>query len=167
MFKCFVFLLGVVFLAGCSSKEEHDLTALYTAKMKQGKALQKTEKIQFYEDEVTQMSLVATYLYVPKITTTNDDEIFVVGVHAEDDSLATLSSKKEQLTLNDEAPKEIKLLQKGDERIQKVSFLNPWNRYYLVTFAHIKSKKLTLSYTHQKYGTGVLYFAKVAKYVLE
>ena len=53
-----------------------------------------------------------------------------------------------------------------DEQLKDISFVSEWGSYYLVTFPHVSSRKLTLVLDSEEYGKGVLHFAKVAKYVL-
>jgi len=159
--------IALALLLGCTSKEELELMQAYNDKINYHKYLQKTEKTQLYEDNVTVAMLTATYLYT-KNYDKNDtrDEMFVVGIHLEDEESEYPASQEYTLTLNGEAAKEVKGLALDDERLKDISFVSEWGSYYLVTFPHVKSKKITLVLDSEMYGKGVLHFAKVAKYVL-
>jgi hypothetical protein len=166
MFKLFAFVVSLVLLVGCSSKKKNNLMALYEAKIEQGKMLQKTEKIQLYEGELTKVGLVATYLYLPSAKQT-EDEKFIVGVHSDEEPLKEIYGNGNHLTLNGKEMQTIELLQPEDPRIKTASLTNQWNRYYLVTFPRIQEPKMVLHYEHHLYGSGDLYFAKVAKYLVK
>lgn len=139
----------------------------YSENIQYHKFLQKTEKIQLYDENITKAMLTATYLYTPNYEK-NDarDEVFVVGIHLDDQVFEKLDTQGYALTLNGKTAKEVKVLSLEDERLKDISFVSEWGSYYLVTFPHIKSKKVTLVFTSEVYGKGVLHFAKVAKYVL-
>lgn len=164
MLRGMIVLIGIVLLLGCTSKEETALMESYTQKIHYHKKLQKTEKIQLYENNVTKIMLTATYLYT-RTTDKNDtrDEPFIVGIHVEDETDEDL---KYSLLLNGKEAKTIQELNVNDPRLKELSFISEWGDYYLVTFPHIESKKVTLVFESEKYGKGTLHFAKVAKYVL-
>ena len=164
MFKLTVALTGIALLLGCTSKEETALMESYTKKINYHKQLQKTEKIQLYENNITQVLVTATYLYTPtqdKIDTRN--EAFIVGIHLGDEALEGLNYS---LLLNGKEAIEIEELSVDDTRLKEFSFISEWGEYYLVTYPHVKSKRVTLVFKSDKYGKGALHFAKVAKYVL-
>jgi hypothetical protein len=157
----------MVLLLGCTSKKEQDLMQAYSEKIQYHKYLQKTEKTQLYEDNVTKALLTATYLYTPNYEKNDTrDEVFIVGIHLEDEASEYPDEQGYTLTLNDQVAKEVKDLPLDDERLKDVSFVSEWGSYYLVTFPHVSSKKLTLVLDSEFYGKGLLHFAKVAKYVL-
>ncbi len=164
MLRFMIVLSGIVLLLGCTSKEETALMESYTKKINYHKQLQKTEKIQLYENNVTKVMLTATYLYTPT-PDKNDtrDEAFIVGIHLEDETSEELNYS---LLLNGTEAKEVEELSVDDARLKELSFISEWGEYYLVTFPHVKSKKITLVFESEKYGKGELYFAKVAKYIL-
>lgn len=168
MIKLSISLISLVLLLGCTSKQDKDLIQAYNAKKNYHKQLQKTEKIQLYNDNnVTKAMLTATYLYVRNFEKNDSrDEVFIVGLSLEDQAFGSLNSKENILTLNGKAAKEIKVLSMNDERLKDLSFVTPWSNYYLVTFPHESSKKITLVFENVFYGKGELHFAKVAKYVL-
>ncbi len=164
--SCLSFI-AIALLLGCTSKQETGLIQDYSQKVTYHKQLQKTEKIQLYKDNVTKVMLTATYLYTPNFEKHDTrDEVFIVGVSMEGQAGGALNSEGNRLTLNGKRAKTIKALSLEDERLKAVSFVTPWSSYYLVTFPHESSKKITLLFENTLYGKGELHFAKVAKYVL-
>ncbi len=167
MVRLSISFIAIVLLLGCVSKKEEALMQVYSEKTHYHKQLQKTEKIQLYQDNVTKAMLTATYLYTPNFE--NDDirdEVFIVGLYLEDKTSGHLNAEENTLTLNGKTAKEIKVLSLDDERLKDISFVTPWSSYYLVTFSHETNKKITLVFESKLYGKGELHFAKVAKYVL-
>ena len=164
MLRLTIVLTGIVLLLGCTSKEETALMESYTKNINYHKQLQKTEKTQLYENNVTKVMLTATYLYTPT-SDTNDtrDEAFIVGIHMSDEASSELNYS---LLLNGTAAKNVQELSTDDIRLKELSFISDWGEYYLITFPHMKSQKLTLVFESVRYGKGELYFAKVAKYIL-
>ncbi len=164
--SCLLFI-AIALLLGCTSKQETDLFQGYSEKVTYHKQLQKTEKTQLYQDGVTKVLLTATYLYTPNFENNDTrDEVFIVGLSMEGQAEGTLNSEGNSLTLNGTKAKAIKALSLEDERLKALSFVTPWSSYYLVTFPHTSSKKVTLLFESRSYGKGELHFAKVAKYVL-
>ncbi|GIU00375.1 hypothetical protein TSL6_08810 [Sulfurovum sp. TSL6] len=164
--SCLSFI-AIALLLGCTSKQETDLIQGYSEKVTYHKQLQKTEKTQLYQDNVTKVMLTATYLYTPNFENNDTrDEVFIVGLSMEGKASGALHSEENTLTLNGKKAKEIKALSLKDERLKDLSFVTPWSSYYLVTFPHESNKKITLLFESKRYGKGTLHFAKVAKYVL-
>jgi hypothetical protein len=164
--SCLSFI-AIALLLGCTSKQETDLFQGYSEKVTYHKQLQKTEKTQLYQDNVTKVMLTATYLYTPNFENHDTrDEVFIVGVSMEGQAGGALDSEGNRLTLNGKRAKAVKALSQEDERLKALSFVTPWSSYYLVTFPHESSKKITLLFETESYGKGELHFAKVAKYVL-
>ncbi len=164
--SCLSFI-AIALLLGCTSKQETDLIQGYSEKVTYHKQLQKTEKTQLYQDNVTKVMLTATYVYTQNFENNDTrDEVFIVGLSMEGKASGTLNSEGNTLTLNGKTAKEIKALSLNDERLKDVSFVTPWSSYYLVTFPHESNKKITLLFESKRYGKGELHFAKVAKYVL-
>lgn len=161
-------LIAIVLLLGCSSKEESALLHAYDEKVVSHKKLQKTEKLQLYEDGMTKALLTATYVYTQNFDKKDKrDEVFIVGVHASEEAPIGSTELESALALNGQAAKEVLPLAEDDERLKEVSLVTEWGSYYLVTFPHIESQSITLVFKHKAYGEGTLHFAKVAKYVLK
>ena len=168
MVRSITALVAIVLLMGCTSKEESALLHAYDEKVAHHKKLQKTEKLQLYQDDITKGLLTATYLYRQNFDKDDRrDEVFIVGMYASEASPMGLRDLESSLALNGQAAKEIEPLSADDERLKEVSLVTEWGSYYLVTFPHIESQNLTLVFTHKAYGEGMLHFAKVAKYVLK
>lgn len=164
MLRFMIVLTGIVLLLGCTSKEEKALMQSYTKKINYHKQLQKTEKIQLYENNVTKVMVTATYLYTQTLNKNDTrDEVFIVGIHLENEASEELNYS---LLLNGIEAKEVRELSTDDARLKELSFISEWGEYYLVTFPHVKSKRVTLVFESERYGKGKLYFAKVAKYIL-
>ncbi|UPT76728.1 hypothetical protein MN086_06640 [Sulfurovum sp. XGS-02] len=160
--------IAIALLLGCTSKQETELIQGYSEKVTYHKQLQKTEKTQLYQDNVTKVMLTATYLYTPNFENHDTrDEVFIVGLYSEGQTAGALNSDGNTLTLNGKIAKSVKALSPEDERLKALSFVTPWSNYYLVTFPHESSKKITLLFESTLYGKGELHFAKVAKYVLD
>lgn len=167
MVRSYLSFIAIALLLGCTTKQETDFIQSNSDEERYHKQLQKTEKIQLYQDNVTKILLTATYLYTPKLENHDTrDEVFIVGFSMQDQTSKTFDSEGNSLTLNGKKPKEIKALNLNDERLKNLSFVTPWSSYYLVTFPHQSTKKLRLLFESERYGKGKLYFAKVAKYVL-
>lgn len=167
MVRFTITFIAIALLLGCTSKQESDLMQAYDEKITYHKRLQKTEKMQLYNGNVTKAMLTATYIYTPSFKKKDTrDEVFIVGVHLEDEDMGSIDEGDYSLTLNGQVAKEAVALDLNDERLKEISFVTEWGSYYLVTFPHVESKKLTLLFKSQTYGEGVLHFAKVAKYVL-
>jgi len=160
-------IAAIALLDACASKEQKALIEAYKEERPYHKQLQKSEKVQLYEEEMTKALLTATYLY-EEVADKNDrqDEVFIVGVHIEDGEENPFESGDYSLTLNGYAPKSIELLREGSPLLKDLSFVTEWGRYYCITFPHVLSKSFTLVFQSDRYGKGVLKFAKVAKYVL-
>ncbi len=158
---------AMALLAGCTSKEEKALMQLYEKNRSYHKQLQKTEKIQLYDGDITKAMLTATYLNGQNIDKEYKPyEVFVVGVYLEDSEEISLDREGYSLTLDGKAPKSIQKVKKGDPVLKDISFVLDWNYFYLVTFPHTESKSFKLIFESSRYGKGELHFAKVAKYVL-
>jgi len=166
MHNILLILSAIILFEGCSSKEQDLLAKSYNEKKEYHKKLQKTEKIQLYDSQVTKAMMTATYLF-EQSSNKNDkrDEVFVVGIYAEDEESNFLNKSKYTLTLNSVEPKSIKLLDENDPLLKDISFVSDWSKFYLVKFPHTSSKSFKLIFESDTYGKGELNFAKVAKYV--
>ena len=166
MLRLGLLLVTIVFIVGCSTKKEDNLMRSYNEKVSYHKELQKTEKIQLYKNGETNVVLIATYKFT-KNYEKNDtrDEVFIVGIHAEEEEAADINVNDYKLTVNKKPAKKVTALSADDKRLNKLSFVTEWGSYYLMVFPHVNSKKVQLKFTHKEYGSGTLHFAKVAKYV--
>ncbi|MDM5271791.1 hypothetical protein PGH07_06350 [Sulfurovum sp. zt1-1] len=156
----------LLLLTACSSKTDDPLKQRFEKNKTTYKHLQKTEKVQLYDHNITKVFLTATYLYARsnKLKKEKKDEQFVVGVYIEEDQFNQLG-KEYNLTLEGEKPKSIQPLSKQSPYLEGIPFVTEWNSYYLVTFPHTVSKKFTLLFESRKYGQKEMPFSKAAKYV--
>jgi len=85
--KLGISLIAIGFFVGCTTSREDALMQSYQKKVDYHKQLQKTEKIQLFENNVTKAVLTATYLYTPNFKKKDiRDEAFIIGVHLEDET---------------------------------------------------------------------------------
>ncbi len=160
-------LSAMALLAGCTSKDEKALMQAYEKNRSYHQHLQKTEKIQLYDGDITKAVLTATYLNQQNIDKKYKPyEVFVVGVYLEESERISLEQGDYRLTLNGDGPKSIQEVEKDDPVLKDISFVSEWNHFYLVTFPHVSGKSFKLIFESELYGKGKLHFAKVAKYVL-
>ena len=156
----------LLLLSACSSKTDDPFAERFEKNKTVYKYLQKTEKAQLYDHNVTKAFLTATYLNTRsnKLKKQIKDEQFVVGVYIEDDQLNRLG-KAYVLTLEGTQPKSIQPLKKQSPYLKDIPFVTEWNSYYLVTFPYTPNKNFTLTFEHNKYGKKEMPFSKKAKYV--
>jgi len=156
----------LLLLSGCSSKTDDPLKERFEKNKTAYRYLQKTEKAQLYDQNVTKAFLTATYLYLPgkKLSEDKNDEAFIVGVYLEEDPLNRIG-KAYLLTLDGEKPKSIQPIAKDSLSLKEIPFVTEWNSYYLVTFPHTSCKNFTLAFESSRYGKREMPFSKAAKYV--
>ncbi len=162
--SCFVSLL----LAGCTSKEETALLQSYNQKKRYHKKLMHTEKAQLYDGNETKVLLTVTYLYdrsEVKQEEDTRDEVFIVGLYMEDETVKDQLSRDFSLTLNGTLPKSVTVLKHSDKRLKDIPFVTVWGNYFEVIFPHTNSSRFDLLFNSTAYGKKVLHFAKKAKYV--
>ncbi|MFT7824638.1 MAG: hypothetical protein ABXS92_07740 [Sulfurimonas sp.] len=166
------YLIGAVLLLflfnACSSKEGgSSLLQRYEKKRSSYKILQKTEKIQLYDNNVTKALLTATYLYEQGLKSDRiKDEKFIVGVYLEEEDSNRLGDAY-RLKLDGKEPLKIEPLTKESKYLENVSFVIQWNTYYLVTFPYVPQKSFMLTFESDRYGKGEQRFSKIAKYLLD
>jgi len=108
-------LLLILFIVGCSSKSEQNLMKNYQGSKSYYKYLQKTEKVQFKENNETKILVTATYINNPTINIDDkSDEVFIVGIYHEDYEIKSLNSEKFSLTL-----REVKSKRELKEKLDK------------------------------------------------
>jgi hypothetical protein len=156
----------ILLLAACSSKTEDPFLERVEKNKTAYRHLQKTEKAQLYDDNITQALLTATYLYPSgkKLGSKENEEVFVVGLYL-DEKQGNGIGKEYLLTLDGEKPKSILPLPKQSPYLKEIPFVTAWNSYYLVTFPHTPCKNFTLVFESSRYGKKAMPFSKAAKYV--
>ncbi len=175
----------IILITGCSLKDDKIFMQAYDKNRSYHHHLQKTEKTQLYDGNITKAVLTATYINEQVVDKEyKPDEIFIVSIHIEEDMERKEiqdNSKNEDsneskeksfhqegyvLTLNGKDFKSIQELEIDDPLLKQLSFVSEWSTYYLVTFPHNSRKSFRLVFKSELYGKGNLYFSKVAKYVL-
>jgi hypothetical protein len=153
---------------GCSTKDKNALFDSFDKEKSYYKNLQRTEKIQLYdENNTTKALVVATYL-APKTYKAKDraEEMFIVGVYFEEE-WETEPGKIYTLELDGQKPLKVESLSRSDKLLKNKAFVTEWSTYYKITFPHVSKESFMLTFESKKYGKGQLNFAKVAKYMLE
>jgi len=172
MLRLLVGIFIVLFVAGCSSKEEKILYKSYLNKATYHRLLGKTEKVEFFDNNGSVAVLTAAYRFIPNAKAVDArDEIFIVGVQFSNPEksdmrfdLSTSSNEEEYvLTLNNKKPKKVVILDANDKRLENISFVTEWGTFYELTYAHAGVRP-TLVFENMKYGQKKLYFSKVAKF---
>jgi len=182
-------MAAIALLSGCVSKEEQKLMNTFEKQKNYHKRLIKTEKVQLYEGDFTKVTLTATYLnrnsrakegeedsfvnYINPFEIFEDkekrmpkeDERFIVGLYIDDDGVDENEAYDFDLTLNGKEPKTIKPLDKNDPRLKDISFVSEWSQFFYVVFPHVNAERFNLIFKSDRYGKGVLNFAKKAKFV--
>ncbi len=165
--KIWIFGIIMVLLIGCASKEEKALMQVYEKKKFYHQKLQKTEKLQLYDEDITKVLVTATYLNEKNSNALDKpDEVFIVSIYFEESENRSFDQEGYRLTLNGNTPKSITVIDESDTRLKDISFISEWNYLYMVTFPYVSNKSFTLIFDSELYGKGELYFAKVAKYTL-
>ncbi|MDD3592004.1 MAG: hypothetical protein PHO65_05150 [Sulfurovum sp.] len=156
----------MLLLAACSSKTDDSLSDHLEKNKTAYKHLQKTEKVQLYDHNITKALLTATYLYPSgkKSGSKENDEMLIVGLYL-DEQEGNGIGREYLLTLDGEKPKSILPLPKESPYLKEIPFVTAWNSYYLVTFPHTPCKKFTLLFESSRYGKKTMPFSKAAKYV--
>ena len=103
MYKIFVMSIALVFFVGCTSKEQQALMETYEKEKNYHMQLQKTEKTQLYDGQVTKAMLTATYLFEQSVDKNDTrDEVFIVGIYIEEneeDEFDESSFEEDEYTL--------------------------------------------------------------------
>lgn len=159
-------LTCLLLLVGCGSGNHQALEQKIENQKAYCKNLQKSEKIQFYENNETKALFTATYLF-SQTSDSNDtrEEQFVIGMFTDDEGMEGLGNGY-TVSLEGEAPKSITPLDAQSKYLQNMPVMTEWSEYYLVTFPHTSKKKFDLIFTNELYGKQQMHFAKVAKYVI-
>lgn len=90
MYKIFAIITTLVFFVACTSKEQQALMETYDKEKNYHMQLQKTEKTQLYDGQVTKAMLTVTYLFEQNVDKNDTrDEVFIVGIYIEEDEYDT------------------------------------------------------------------------------
>jgi len=193
MFKEVFLSSMLIFFAGCSIKNEKNLSKSLDQSLAFDTNMQKTEKIIIKDANETKMSLSLSYLNANESIIENDksvNEKFIVGLYRADgiysdtliDDEESLSihidypkvKHKERLTQEqraqrakgrDSLPLVVKRLALSDPLLKNMSMVNSWSSYYYIEFPHSISKTFTITYQTTRYGAdeGLQYHLNFAK----
>lgn len=159
-------IICLLLLSGCGNGERLALKDKIDKEKTYYKNLQKSEKIQFYEGNVTKALFTATYLFRQSIDKNDErDEKFIIGMFTDEESSEVLG-KDYLVTLDGMSPLSIQPLDEHSEYLKEIPVVTEWTSYYLVRFPHISKKNFYLTFISDAYGQKQMHFAKVAKYVI-
>jgi hypothetical protein len=133
--KLGIVLITLGFLAGCTSPKEKALMESYQKNVDYHKQLQKTEKIQLYENNLTKLVLTATYLYKPNFEKFDQrDEEFIIGLHLEDESMVEMGDVIEIFGIRDaDDIRKMRDRQKAESKVVPNSLYDDMMRFLKAT----------------------------------
>jgi len=153
--------ISAILLTGCSPYHPSKVFSVSPTESLYHKTLMKTEVVRFSNEEnLTRLSIVATYLTENRQRSHNENERFVIGIY--NDENETLHHVT--FTLNRQSPLQITPLQPNDPELRRLSFVSPWYRYYLFRFPHQKEGMMQLHITYRG-ATETLRFSRHPKYI--
>ena len=101
MYKIFMIIITLVFFVACTSKEQKALMQTYEKEKDYHMKLQKTEKTQLYDGQVTKAMLTATYLFEQSIDKNDTrDEVFIVGLFIEEEMKPLIRFHLEKMNIS-------------------------------------------------------------------
>jgi len=183
MYKNVLLLASILFISGCSQKqdecgtqEKSDFAQLFTKDEIYHTSLVNTQKAQLMASFETKALLTATYLNpvfekrACKKRFKNemvDAEYFFVGVFIPNSENHEFNSKGYSLTLNGLKPIEIKELDKNDPLRYEMPMVDNWSTYYKVKFKKTPKNDFSLIFENDRFGKDVLNYSKGEKPLFE
>jgi len=183
MYKKVLLLSSVLFVMGCSQKEDEctirdksDFEQLFTKDEIYHKSLVNTQKAQLMASFETKALLTATYLnpvfekrackkrFKNKM---EDAEYFFVGIYINNSEMHEFNTKGYSLTLNGMKPIEIKLLDKNDPLRYEMPMVDNWSTYYKVKFKKTSDNDFKLIFENDRFGRDILNYSKGEKPLFE
>ncbi|HHH19141.1 MAG TPA: hypothetical protein ENK86_01325 [Campylobacterales bacterium] len=161
-------LATLLFLGGCTLKENSNLAQLLTKDDIYHMSLQNTQKAQLMASFETKALLTATYLN-PVYSSENcknfcmdveDGEYFFIGVYIRDSKSHQFNDKGYSLKLDGKKPEDIEKLDKDDPLRYEMPMVNNWSTYYKVKFPKSAKEELTLVFESDRFGKDVLKFSR-------
>ncbi|WP_201334217.1 MULTISPECIES: hypothetical protein [unclassified Nitratiruptor] len=138
------------------------LPSIISKDTKYTEALRYTKKTTFDISLEEKALFIATYLN--PLEKKGDGEYFFIRTFIDNDfedaAKAGLHHPGVQITLNGEAPVQIRELKNEDILVKQMPFTQQWYRYYLVRFPKQKQSQLKLTIAFDGYGEKVLLFSK-------
>jgi hypothetical protein len=161
MSKAYIVLfLFIIFFSACTQKSAFSVFE-EIGSSKIGIDYTKIEHIN-YKNE-SRAIINATYLNSLNLDNLDKTfENFLVGIYISEDNIDEsknyMNNPDYNLTLNLKSYKKIAVLDSNNFLYKKIPLLNPYARYYLVSFEKNGSDNLNLEYKHLNFGKVVLNF---------
>lgn len=149
----FSFCVVVIFLAGCSSKENDSLLSDFKNNQDKFEQIQKTSKVTITQDGQIVGFITGLYQEDTKY------EKFLVGIYTQEEF------KNLQFMLDGKDPLKIEELQNNDNRLDQIPLKNKWSRYFELTFIKSDSNVITLQVKNGKIWSRDMVFSKVPNYL--
>lgn len=149
----FSFCVIVIFLAGCSSKENDSLLSDFKNNQDKFEQIQKTNKATISQDGKVTGFITGLYQEDTKY------EKFLVGIYTQEEF------KNLQFMLDGKDPLKIEELQNNDNRLDQIPLKNKWSRYFELTFIKSDSNAITLQVKNGKIWSRDMVFSKVPNYL--
>lgn len=149
----FSFCVVVIFLAGCSIKENDSLLSDFKNNQDKFEQIQKTNKATISQDGKVTGFVTGLYQEDTKY------EKFLVGVYTQEEF------KNTQFMLDGKDPLKIEELQNNDIKLDKIPLKNKWSRYFELTFIKSNSDVMTLQVKNGKIWSRDMVFSKVPNYL--
>lgn len=194
MFKEVFLSSMLIFFAGCSIKNEENLSKSLDKSLAFDTNMQKSEKIIIKDLNETKIALSLSYINANESIKDMDSSVnekFIVGLYRADGIYSeTLLDDKESLSIHIDYPKAnhkerltqkqivqrakgrdslplvVKRLALSDPLLKNMSMVNSWSSYYYIEFPHSISKTFTITYQNRVYDIPYhLNFAKNGKYI--
>lgn len=145
VFKYGLGVLVGVLLLGCSSKENDRLMETYSQKSHSYKMLQKTEKLQFKENNETTLLLTVSYINT-QILMNDDvsDEIFLLGIYSDKKEMKSLPYKDFEITLKNLMTKEEKITYKKQKFLKEDLRIKVSKKVKVKKVKYVKPKDIQL-----------------------
>jgi len=149
--------------SGCSRSGAFDVFKVDEAHERAISNLRTATIIESFETKVI-LSTIYLNDTLPQKYGNDQNDSFFVALYLQDDIRlfykANLSAPDANLTLNGAGPIAIRELKEDDQLRSLMPIKNDWNRYYLITYPHQKSRLLKLTFEIDPYGKAELMYRK-------
>lgn len=165
MIRFYTVLLGtaVLMFSGCSRSGAFDVFKVDEAHERAVTNLRTSTIVQSFETKAI-ISTIYLNKTLPQQYGNNQNESFFVSLYLQSDIRlfykANLSAPDANLTLNGVGYTAIRELKEDDPLRTLMPIKNDWNRYYIITYPHQKSRLLKLTFEIDPYGTAELKYRK-------
>ena len=156
--QVFLFLGVMILFLGCSQKSAF---SIFEEQGIHKIGIDYTQIAQINYKKETKAMLNVTYLNSLSIDTFDKKyENFLIGVYISDDekieSQKYINNPNYFLTLNDNSYQKVEVLKKSNPIYKKIALLNPYAKYYIVSFEKKGANTLKLQYKHLSFGKAEL-----------